>query len=176
MSLNAPASPKRLSALEMTFPSLEALGYSSEEEGTDTDPGPYAVSARGRTYRRTSSASDAPRRDSSISRSPVGRATSRSTSRPSANGESRKARKPRARLSSFHEYGDRPAPTSLSILSGLISGATRIIDRAYKDQDLPVPDIDDPGLPKSKYGKEPKELKITNEVRPAPHSYNTQAY
>lgn len=170
MSLNAPASPKRLSALEMTFPSLEALGYSSEEDGTDTDPGPYAVSARGRTYRRTSSASDYRREDSSEERSsPVGRptlknTTSRSTSRPGAHSDSRKARKPRARLSSFHEYGDRPAPTSLSILSGLISGATRIIDRAYREQDIPVPDIDDPGLPKSKYGKEQKELKITNEV------------
>lgn len=175
MSLNAPASPKRLSALEMTFPSLEALGYSSEEDGTDTDPGPYAVSARGRTYRRTSSTSDYRRENSSEATSPVGRptsknVTSRSTSRPAARSESRKARKPRARLSSFHEYGDRPAPTSLSILSGLISGATRIIDRAYREQDIPVPDIDDPGLPKSKYGKEPKELKITNEV--SSHSFH----
>lgn len=172
MSLNAPASPKRLSALEMTFPSLEALGYSSEEDGTDTDPGPYAVSARGRTYRRTSSASEKrPRRNSSEdSTSPVaiGRQSSRTGSRNGASSESKKARKPRARLSSFHEYGDRPAPTSLSILSGLISGATRIIDRAYREQEIPVPDIDDPGLPKSRYGKEQKELKITNEVGDRP--------
>lgn len=168
MSLNAPASPKRLSALEMTFPSLEALGYSSEEDGTDTDPGPYAVSARGRTYRRTSSASEKrPRYASSDeeSLSPVGRFSARSSSRGSAAGpEARKTRKPRARLSSFHEYGDRPLPSSLSILAGLISGSARIIDRAYREQDIPVPDIDDPGLPKSKYGKEQKELKITNEV------------
>jgi hypothetical protein len=171
MSLNAPASPKRLSALEMTFPSLEALGYSSEEDGTDTDPGPYAVSARGRTFRRTSSASERPRRNSSeTSTPPVWRVegtatgTDRSRSRNGNTSDSKKARKPRARLSSFHEYGDRPAPTSLSILSGLISGATKILDRAYREQEIPVPDIDDPGLPKSRYGKEQKELKITNEV------------
>lgn len=165
MSLNAPASPKRLSALELTFPSLDALGYSSDEDD-DYDPGPYAVSSRGRTFRRTSSASSKP------ATSPNGQATfSTSPQRESSETRQRrrhksfeKERPGRKRLSSFAEYGDRPAPTSLAILSGLISGSARIIDRAYAEQGLPVPDIDDPGLPKSKYAKEQKELRISNEV------------
>jgi len=163
MSLNAPASPKRLSALEMTFPSLEALGYSSEEEGTDTDPGPYAVSSRGRTFRRTSSASEYPHPRGRTSRNSSTSTDEMSPGREESMGRSRK---PRARLSSFHEYGDRPAPTSLAILAGLIAGSAKLIDRAYQEQGLPVPDIDDPGLPKSKYAKEQTELKVTNEVRP----------
>lgn len=173
MSLNAPASPKRLSALELTFPSLDALGYSSDEDD-EYDPGPYAVSSRGRTYRRTSSVSmsSKPRRAT-----PDGHSRHASPERDQSTSRNRRRRTPgvqgtekdkpaRKRLSSFAEYGDRPPPTSLAILAGLISGSARIIDRAYAEQGIPVPDIDDPGLPKSKYAKEQKELRITNEASP----------
>lgn len=174
MSLNAPASPKRLSALELTFPSLEAYGYSDSDD--ESDPGPYGLSAprlpkgRGRSRgRRGSTASAASsstnnnnsrnangRRDASIDSS----SSDASRSPASASGK----RHLRARHSSFAEYGDRPPPTSLAILAGLISGSARIIDTAYAQQGIPVPDIDDPGLPKSKYAKEPTELRITSEI------------
>lgn len=39
-----------------------------------------------------------------------------------------------------------------------------MIDIAYAEQGIPVPDIDDPGLPKSKYAKEQKELKVTADI------------
>lgn len=167
MSLNAPASPKRLSALELTFPSLDALGYSSDEDD-EYDPGPYAVSSRGRTYRRTSSVSlsTKPRRATPEASPGLQPTESRSRRRRVSSNHNQEKEKPgRKRLSSFAEYGDRPPPTSLAILAGLISGSARIIDRAYAEQGIPVPDIDDPGLPKSKYAKEQKELKITNEAR-----------
>ena len=168
MSLNAPASPKRLSALELTFPSLEALGYSSDEDD-ERDPGPYAVSSRGRMYRRGSSTSSKSATSPNGNSRPTSPVRERSESRPrkrrtSATLPAAKERPGRKRLSSFAEYGDRPAPTSLAILAGLISGSARIIDRAYAEQGIPVPDIDDPGLPKSKYAKEQKELKVSNEV------------
>lgn len=184
MSLNAPASPKRLSALELTFPSLDALGYSSGED-EDYDPGPYAVSGRGRTYRRTSSLSSfGASRDRQHPTSPgfegdepVERPTYRRNGSSRSESETRRERfyshtekgkkeAGRKRLSSFAEYGNKPPPTSLAILAGLIAGSARIIDRAYAEQGIPVPDIDDPGLPKSKYAKEQRELRVTNEVNP----------
>lgn len=211
MSLNAPASPKRLSALELTFPSLEALGYSSESEEEEYDPGIY-YNPRGRRVGRSSGHGNSRsssrhgvspsfgRRDTSPEGGSARRGRDESLTRQfeealygngrwrTENGpdssssnrggggfgggggkdkstsSSRPNGKIRARHSSFAEYGDKPPPTSLAILSGLISGSARIIDRAYAEQGLPVPDIDDPGLPKSKYSKEQKELKITTEV------------
>lgn len=156
MSLNAPASPKRLSALELTFPSLDAYGY-SDSDGENSDPGPYGMSAprrSGRTKRKTSPSRA--RRDSSSSSS-----SSIDSRSPAEPGNHKHLRQ---RHSSFAEYGDRPAPTSLAILAGLISGSAKMIDIAYAEQGIPVPDIDDPGLPKSKYAKEQKELKVTADI------------
>lgn len=127
MSLNAPASPKRLSALEMTFPSLDSLGYGSDSDDEYSNVGT----------------------SNHMSGSPT---------------EGGRPLEGRLRLSSFHEYGNRPAPTSLAVLSGLISGAAKMIDRAYHEQHVPVPDIDNPGITKSKFAKPAPELNVSPEI------------
>ena len=150
MSLNAPASPKRLSALEMTFPSLENCRHPDSDEDADVGISKSHQGMRLRHFRHPSpdrgeSASDLSDEPSSGSQSPSRRHTHRR----------------HQRHSSFVEHGNKPAPTSLAILAGLISGATRMIDYAYAEQGIPVPDIDDPGLPKSRFAKEPTDLKIS---------------
>lgn len=183
MSLNAPASPKRLSALELTFPTLEELGYSSESDD-EGDPSNFATRGFGRRTRTNSSrlGGDPARsfdrrggRSSPVDEDEDDAAFNSDSGTPftfvngaNGNGKGEKHKSTgRKRLSSFTEFGSAPAPTSLAILSGLISASAKVIDRAYAEQGLPVPDIDDPGLPKSKYAKESKELRITHDVQKA---------
>lgn len=133
IGLNAPAEPKRLSALEMTFPSLDMLGHSSDSDDEYDHP---------RSGQRHSTGSPA-------------------NGAAHAHGMSLASR---GRLSSFHEYGDRAPPTSLAVLSGLISGSAKVIDRAYAEQGVAVPDIDHAEAPKSKFAKPTPQLKVTSEI------------
>lgn len=151
MSLNQATSPKRLSSLEMTFPSLDPYGYSDSDE--DADVGTSKLRQK-RSFRRTSPVADDDKENTS-------RSSSSDNWAPPAGGK----RRLHQRHSSFAEYGGhRPALTSLAILAGLISGSTRIIDNAYAEQGLPVPDMDDPGPPKGRFMKEQHDLKITAEI------------
>ena len=133
IGLNAPAEPKRLSALEMTFPSLDMLGHSSDSDDEYDHPSSRQRHSTG---------------------SPANGAAH-------AHGMSLASR---GRLSSFHEYGDRAPPTSLAVLSGLISGSAKVIDRAYAEQGVAVPDIDHAEAPKSKFAKPTPQLKVTSEI------------